>query len=215
MKYIGFFLFLSVLSGIASCDLKEYPAKELGSFDHINSNGGVSFNFVQGVENKVLSTSMSDAYYNVSGGQLSVNAPGGSMTIAIRGNIDLWCNACSVENSGTLAMDTMIMYLHAGSVKFNDVHVGALGINAINTGSYKLDGTANYMNITVVNAVSFKGYNFVTDSTYINSQNAFDVEVNATKVLNAFIYSSGNVNYMGNPPVVRVTSTGLGKAVKK
>ncbi|HEY9049509.1 MAG TPA: DUF2807 domain-containing protein [Ohtaekwangia sp.] len=214
MKYTGFILMFAALSGAVSCNLEESPAKALGPFNHISSNGGVTFNFIQGVDNKVISTSMSDSYYNVSNGQLSINSPGGSMTIAVR-NIDLWCNACSVENSGTLVMDTLIMYLHAGSVKFNDVHIGALGINAVNTGSYKLSGSANYLNLTLTNAVSFKGYDFITDSTYINSQNAFDAEVNATKVLNAFIYSMGNVNYKGNPPVVRVTSTGSGKAVKK
>ncbi|HTJ48234.1 MAG TPA: hypothetical protein VL443_02190, partial [Cyclobacteriaceae bacterium] len=67
-------LLLSFL--IKSCKVEESPAKELGPFKTISSNGMVTFKLVQGVTNKVISTSIADASYNVGGGQLSVNAAG-------------------------------------------------------------------------------------------------------------------------------------------
>ena len=113
-------------------------------------------------------------------------------------------------------MDTLNLYVHAGSVTLNDLQINKiLQLNALNTGTYKLSGTATFLNLSIVNATLFKGYGLITDSTYINTTNAFDAEVYATQVLNAFISSSGNVNYKGNPPIVRVTATGSGKAVKK
>jgi hypothetical protein len=214
LVFISSILILLII--IPSCKVEESPAKELGPFKTISSNGYVTFKLVQGVANKVISTSIADASYNVSGGQLSVNAAGGSMTIAVNNLNLLWCNACSVENSGTLIMDTLNLYVHAGSVTLKDLQINKiLQLNALNTGTYKLSGTAAFLNLSIVNATLFKGYGLITDSTYINTTNAFDAEVYATQVLNAFISSSGNVNYKGNPPIVRVTATGSGKAIKK
>ena len=60
-----------------------------------------------------------------------------------------------------------------------------------------------------------KPYDLVTDSTYVNSYAAIATEVNATKVVNVFINSAGDINYKGNPPIVRATITGTGRLVKK
>ena len=65
-----------------------------------------------------------------------------------------------------------------------------------------------------MNATSVEAFDLVTDSTYVNSTNIFETDVNATQVINVFINSIGDVNYKGNPHVVRLTATGSGKLKK-
>lgn len=196
-------------------DPKEFPAKPLPPFNRIQSNGFVTFNLVTGAENTVISTSMPESMYNAGGGVLMVNG-GGRMTIAIRDIKMLGCNACSVENDGPLVADTLNMYLHAGSVDLKDIQInGYLGLNAVNTGTYKFSGTAGFFNVSNINATIVKAFNLVTDSTYVNSSNILDTEVHATEVVNVFINSMGSVLYKGNPPIVRLTATGTGKLVRK
>lgn len=205
--------FLAML--LASCDPKEYPPKELGPFNRIYSNGPVTITFVQGVENQVISTSMMDSYYSVSVGQLTINGLG-SITIAINDLKSLYCQSCDIESSGPIVMDTLNFYIHAGSLKLSDLTVtNILQLNAINTGTYKLSGSAPFVNVNLINMASYKAYGLVTDSTYISTTSIADAEVNTTQVLNAFINSIGSVNYKGDPSIVRVTATGLGRVVKK
>jgi hypothetical protein len=208
--------FVFLMFGLVSCDPKEYPPKALGHFTTISSNGLVTFTLVQGVENAVLSTSMMDSYYSVSGGQLSINGIG-TMTIAVSSQkLLLSCQSCSVKGSGPLVVDTLAFYMHAGDLKLTDLQINSrMDINAINTGTYKVAGQAAFVNLSTINAVTYKGYDLITDSTYINTASIFDMEVNTTYVVNAFINSIGNVNYRGNPPIVRATITGSGKMVKK
>lgn len=205
----------SMLFVLASCDVEEQPAKALPAFRTISSNGGVKFRLVEGAENQVISTTLDDASYGVSSGTLSVNAAGGSMTIAVKNLYLLWCNACSVEGDGLVA-DTLNFSIHAGSAELFNIHVNNyLGLTALNTGRYKFSGYASFFNFSAVNMASIEAYNLQTDSTYVNTTSIADAEVNATQVLNVFINSIGNVNYKGNPPVVRATITGMGKLVKK
>lgn len=208
-------VFASLL--LTACgDPEEFPAKALPPFNRIQSNGFVTFNFVTGAENKVISTSISESMYNVGSGQLNVNATGGRMTIAVSDLKLLWCNACSVENDGPLVADTLNMYMHAGSVDLKDIRInGYLGLNAVNTGTYEFSGTAGFFQVSNINSTHVKAFNLVTDSTYVSSTNAWDTEVYATKVINVFIHSIGNVYYKGNPPIVRLTATGSGKLIRK
>jgi hypothetical protein len=210
-------LLCSILSALIliSCDVEEQPAKPLGRFTSISSNGGVKFKLVEGVENTVISTSIDESQYGVSGGTLSVNAAGGSMTIAVRNLYQLWCNSCSVESDGLIA-DTLNMYVHAGSVELYNVHINNyLGLSALNIGTYKFSGYASYFNFSCVNLASIEAYNLETDSTYVNTTSIGDCEVNATRVLNVFINSIGGVRYKGDPSIVRATISGSGKLIKK
>lgn len=196
-------------------DPKEFPAKALPPFNRIQSNGFVTFNLITGAENRVISTSMPESMYNAGGGVLTVNG-GGRMTIAIRDIKMLGCNACSVENDGPLVADTLNMYMHAGSVDLKDIRInGYLGLNAVNTGTYKFSGSAVFFNVSNINSTLVKAFNLVTDSTYVNSTNILDTEVHATQVVNVFINSLGSVLYKGDPPVVRLTASGSGKLVRK
>src|SRR5688572_27865922 len=91
------FLFFLLLLTICSCTEDEMPAKELDPFKTINANGGVTFTLVQGASNRVISTSLNEASYNVNNETLSINATGGSMTIAVYDLDLLSCNACAVK----------------------------------------------------------------------------------------------------------------------
>jgi hypothetical protein len=196
-------------------DPKEFPAKALPPFNKISSNGFVTFNLVAGAENTVISTSMPESMYSAGGGQLNVNGIG-RMTIAVRDIKILSCNGCSVENDGPLVADTLNMYMHAGSVDLKDIQInGYLGLNAQNSGTYKFSGTAGFFYVSNINATIVKAFGLVTDSTYVNSTNVLDTEVHATKVVNVFINSMGNVLYKGNPPIVRLTASGSGKLIRK
>ena len=200
---------------MASCEVEEQPAKALPPFRTISSNGYVTFKLVEGVENQVISTSLNEMEYSVYSGTLSVNAAGGSMTIAVRNLYSLWCNACSVESDGLVA-DTLNFSIHAGSIKLYNAHINNyLGLSAQNLGRYRFSGYVPFFNFSTTNLASVEAYNLVTDSTYINSTSVTDAEVNATQVLNVFINSVGGVNYKGDPPVVRATITGMGRLVKK
>lgn len=204
-----------LIAGLAACELEETPAKELGPFNTISSNGSVKFTLIQGVENKVISTSISETMYNVSNGQLTVNAPGGSMTIAVK-NVDLfWCNSCDVSSSGVLIVDTLNFYIHAGSLELHDLQANKIGLSAVNTGKYKLSGSAIFFNVYMVNLASIEAFDLITDSTYVNSLAAINSEVHATQKLSGSIFSAGNVYYKGNPPVVTVSSSGAGKVIPK
>src|SRR6185503_3030594 len=119
----------------------------------------------------------------------------------------LYCNSCSVENPSPLVADTLVMYVHAGGVDLHNIQIDYyLGLTALNTGTYKFSGTAAFFNLANVNATNVRAFDLVTDSTYVNSTNAFETDVNATQVLNVFINSSGDVYYKGNPPIVRLTT---------
>jgi hypothetical protein len=102
-----------------------------------------------------------------------------------------------------------------GSVDLQNIQINHyLGLSALNTGRYKFSGTAAFFNVTNVNATNVEAFDLVTDSTYVNSTNIFETDVNATQVINVVISSSGNVYYKGNPPIVRLTTTGSGKLKK-
>lgn len=208
-------LFAIAFLTLFACDPKEFEPKEHGPFNQISSNGFVKFEFVQGAYNHIVSTSMMDNFYNVSGGVLSING-NGTMTIAVSNTINpLWCNGCNLESDGPLTMDTLNVYMHSGGMKMKNFHVNnILQINAVNLGTYKLSGSAAFLNLTTVNLASFEGYGFVTDSTYINTTSITDLEVHATQVLNVFINSIGGVKYKGNPPIVRASITGMGRLKK-
>jgi hypothetical protein len=209
------YIWLVALIAISCGEPKEHPVKDMGTFRVISSNGLVTFKFVQGVENKAIATSMADDMYSVGGGVLSVNGVG-YMTVAVRNLPLLSCNACSVENAEPLVLDTLNMAIHAGSVDLSDLVVSSyLGLSAVNTGEYKFSGSAPFFNVYNVNLATVKAYNLVTDSTYVNSYAAVATEVNATKVVNVFINASGDINYKGNPPIVRATIMGTGRLVKK
>jgi hypothetical protein len=208
-------LFLLVSVTLMSCEIEEQPAKALPPFRTITSNGSVTYKLVDAVENTVISTSLDESGYNVTNGSLSVNAVGGTMTVGVRNLRSLWCNSCSVESNG-LVTDTLIFSIHAGSMKLYNVQVNHyLGLNAVNTGRYRLSGHASFFNFSTVNLATVEAYNLVTDSTYVNTTSIGYAEVNATHVLNVFINSIGGVYYKGNPPVVRATITGIGGLVKK
>jgi hypothetical protein len=201
---------------LSGCEIEETPAKRLPSFDYIQSNGSVKFKLVTGVDNRVISTNIGESMYNVSGNTLTVNAAGGSMTVAVKDLNMLWCNACSVENTEPLVADTLNMSVHAGSVDLQDIHItGYLGLNAQNLGTYKFSGYSHFFTVSSINLVSIEAFNLVTDSTYVNSTSVVDTEVHATQVVNVFINSSGSVRYRGNPPIVRLTKTGSGRLIKE
>ncbi|HEY0656533.1 MAG TPA: DUF2807 domain-containing protein [Chryseosolibacter sp.] len=206
---------VSLCALLFACEVEEEAAKELLPFRTISSNGMVKFRLIEGPENKVISTSIDEFQYNVSNGTLSVNAAGGSMTIAVRNLYQLWCNSCSVESDGLVA-DTLNFYVHAGKVELFNIHVNNyLGISALNTGSYKFSGFASFFNFATVNLATVEAYDLLTDSTYVNTTSVGYAEVHATQVLNVFINSVGGVYYKGNPQVVRATITGTGKLIKK
>jgi hypothetical protein len=210
-------LIISTCIALMRCeDPEEFPPRELPPFNRIQSNGGVTFKLVTGPENKVISTSMSETAYSVSGGQLNINAAWGSMTIAIRNLPLLWCNACTVEASGLVA-DTLSMYIHGGSADLRDITIaGYLGLSALNIGTYKFSGTVPFFNVYSVNNADVEAFNLVTDSTYVNSYAALaHTEIHATKVVNVFIHSAGSVYYKGNPPIVRLSNQGTGKLIAK
>ncbi|MDJ1497193.1 DUF2807 domain-containing protein [Cytophagaceae bacterium DM2B3-1] len=214
-KAIQLFLLVLVFAGLISCEVEEVPPKPLGSFTTITSNGFVTFNLVGGPVNKVISTSMSDAYYNVSNGNLFINGMG-TITIAVRNLYLLSCNSCSVKSAESFTADTLNFSIHAGSLKLKDVIVTRyLGLNAINTGTYEISGRTPFLNLGLTNMVTFKGYSLITDSTYVNSTNVVDCEVYTKQVINAFVNSIGNVNYKGRPPIVRASYTGTGRLVAK
>jgi hypothetical protein len=213
------FIKLTVIlfSGLAGCDdPEEFTAKQLGPFSTIQSNGGVTFHLVSGVENKVISTSIGETQYNVSNGQLSVNAAGGSMTIAIKDLDLLWCNACTVDNTDLLVADTLNMYIHAGEVELRDIVInGQISLTAMNMGTYRFSGTANYFYVHNTNLTDVQAFDLVTDSTHVYSLNAIATDVHATQVLDVFISSAGDVIYKGDPPVIRLTQLGSGQLKKK
>jgi hypothetical protein len=213
MKYLTAIGLILVL---VSCgDPKEFAPKPLGPFNRISSNGLVTFNLVTGARNEVLSTNLNEAMYSVSSGVLQINGIG-SMTIGVRNIYSLWCNACSIENRAELIADTLAMTVHGGSVDFNDIRINNyLELEALNTGDYSFSGTVPFFYVKNINLTSVRAFNLVTDSTYVVSTNATDTDVHATQVVNVFINSSGNVNYKGNPPIVRLTRTGTGQLVKK
>jgi hypothetical protein len=199
---------------LAGCDLKENPAKTLAPFNYIQSNGTVTFRLITGFKNQVISTTVNESMYSSNGGVLSVNGSG-SMTIAVKDIKLLSCNACSVENPEPLVADTLNMSIHAGSVNLDGIQInGYLGLNAQNLGTYKFSGYAHFFNVSSINLVSIEAFDMVTDSTYVRSTSVSDTEVNATKCVNVFIFSSGNVKYRGNPPIVRLSRTGSGQLIK-
>lgn len=207
-------LFSSVFF-LAACDIEEDPAKPLGPFNRIQSNGTITFKLVTGAENKVISTSLMESMYNTGGGVLSINGSG-SMTIAIRDIKMLSCNACSVENPEPLVADTLNMNIHGGSAKLEGIQInGYLGLGAVNTGTYEFSGYAHFFNVSSINLVSIEAFNMITDSTYVNTTAALDTKVHATKCVNVFINSAGSVRYRGNPPIVRLTRTGSGELIKE
>lgn len=211
-------LFFYLIFGLfAACeDPEEFPARQLDFFDRIQSNGGVKFKLVTGAENKVISTSLSDGSYNVSSGQLNINAAGGSMTIAIRNIKLLWCNACNVQASGLIA-DTLSMYIHAGQANLQGITItNYLGLSALNMGTYKFSGSVPFFNVYSANNADVEAFDLVTDSTYVDSWAALaHTEIYATSVINVWIHSAGNVYYKGDPPVVRLSVLGTGTLIKK
>ena len=89
-----------------------------------------------------------------------------------------------------------------------------MGLYAGGRTDSQFSGTAAFFNVANVNATSVEAFDLVTDSTYVNSTNIFETDVNATQVINVFINSIGDVYYKGNPPIVRLTATGSGKLKK-
>lgn len=209
-------LILSCSLFFFSCeDPEEHPAKEVGRFYNIQSNGMVKYKLVTGAENKVISTTMDNNSYYASSGTLHVNGVG-NMTIAVRNIYQLWCNGCDVVNPEPLVADTLNMYVHGGSVKLKDIYItGYLGLMGMNLGQHEFSGWASFFNVSTVNLVSVEAFDLVTDSTYVSSTSAINTEVHATKVVNVFIHNAGNVYYKGNPPIVRLTRNGSGLLIKK
>jgi hypothetical protein len=210
------FYFLTLTLGLFACDDPHEHPVNLAPFRVISANGLVTFKFVQGAgDNVAVSTSMLDNTYSVSGGVLSVNGIG-TMTIAMGNYMYLNCNACDVKSSGPLFTDTLAMYIHAGSARFSNLLVSSIfQLDAINTGTYKFSGSAPFFHVTCNNLAGIEAYDLVTDSTYVTTTCAVDTKVHATKVINVFINSIGNVDYKGDPPIVRATITGSGRLVKK
>ena len=199
----------------AGCDIEEQPAKALGPFNRIQSNGTITFRLVTGADNHVVSTSMMESMYNTGGNTLQINGSG-TMTIAIKDIKMLSCNACTIENPEPLIADTLNMSVHAGSVTLEGIQInGYLGLNAQNTGTYEFSGYSHFFNVSSINLVSIEAFNMVTDSTYVNSTAVSDTKVHATKCVNVFINSIGNVRYRGNPPIVRLSRSGTGELIKE
>jgi hypothetical protein len=216
LAYISSFLLLLVsIFFLAACEVEEDPAKPLGPFNRIQSNGTITFRLVTGAENRVISTSLMESMYNTGGGTLQINGSG-SMTIAINDIKMLSCNACTVENPEPLIADTLNMSIHGGSATLEAIQInGYLGLNALNTGTYEFSGYSHFFNVSSVNLVTIEAFNMITDSTYVNSTAALDTKVHATKCVNVFINSAGSVRYRGNPPIVRLTRTGSGELIKE
>jgi len=204
-------LFVAVLF---ACDPHEDPAKPLPPFGNVWCNGPMSFKLVTGAANGVVSTSLLDQQYNVSGGTLSINGSG-AMTLAVKDINSFWCNGCTIENDGALYADTLNMTVHGGHVDLNDLTIsGWLGITSENLGSHEFTGTTNFFYVVTTNLSAIDAFQLVADSVYVDSNSISNAEVTATQVVNVFIRSLGSVKYKGNPPVVRLTKTGSGSLIK-
>lgn len=198
---------------LVNCKKKEKPAKVVGPFSSIQSNGNVHITLVQGAENTVISTTLDDATYNATNGTLVINATYGSITIGISDLENISMNTGTLDNSGTITVQNFDVSIHAGEAELTNFHVlEQFEGSFTNSGTYSVSGSAAYSRIHVINNARYHGVDFQSDSTYISSMAAVDQEVYASMIFRTSIGSSGDVYYAGNPPVVDTTYTSFGRA---
>lgn len=200
-----------MIISLFSCDRDEDPAKDVGQFEKISANGSMDIRLVSGVENKVLTTSLSENAYSASNGTLNING-NGNMTIAINEMESFYCNACDLECLETLILDSTDISIHAGSAEFNNLVVTSfVELTFVNSGSYKFKGSALKADLNISNNPRFEGYGFVCD-TLIMLSGYYNSEVHAKKYLDVtMIGGAPIVTYKGNPDSVTTSIVGSGK----
>lgn len=198
---------------MSSCDREEDPAKDVGFFDKISANGGIDVKFIQGTENKVLTTTLGETQYYADGETLTINGTG-KMTIAINDLESFFCNGCDLECHETLFLDSTKITIHAGSAEFNNLVISNYGEFVFqNTGSYKFKGSALKAKVSLTNNPRFEGYGFVCDTLDFNA-GYVNAEVHAKKLLDVSIYGGNpTVTYKGDPDSVRTSIVGSGQVV--
>jgi hypothetical protein len=92
----------------------------------------------------------------------------------------------------------------------NSVQTDSIICKITGAGSMTLAGTANDEIVEIVGAGNIHNFNLVSTSCYASISGAGNVEINATRSLDAAIAGTGTITYAGNPPAVHQVVTGVG-----
>lgn len=91
----------------------------------------------------------------------------------------------------------------------------ALSIMGLGSVAIDLAGTVDPQTIQISGSGTVRNFNFVSRITIVTVSGSSDIEVTATKVLNAIVSSSGNIRYQGNPASVNTRISGSGSVSKE
>jgi len=127
----------------------------------------------------------------------------------------------SLAGSGNITSDDAIDSPNlklsvAGSGDLNlKVQTKNLNSSIAGSGNIYLNGTTNELTCSIAGSGNVYAYDLKSDITTLKIAGSGNAKVNASKEIHGSTVGSGNIYYSGNPPVVKVKSSGSGSVKSK
>ncbi len=103
----------------------------------------------------------------------------------------------------------------ASSIIMKDFKGDELTIEGSGAGSFRLSGNVETLNAELSGAVNLKAEDLEANEVYLELSGACDADVNAKEELHANISGVGNIEYSGNPKILKKSISGLGSITQK
>jgi len=104
----------------------------------------------------------------------------------------------------------------AGSITAqNSINSDNLYLTINGAGNIYIQGEGNYLNCLINGAGNISAKEFTTAACKAYVNGAGNCTVYVTDELDATVNGAGNIFYYGNPPVVKISITGIGQIIRK
>ncbi|RJP63670.1 MAG: DUF2807 domain-containing protein [Ignavibacteriales bacterium] len=103
----------------------------------------------------------------------------------------------------------------ASSIIMKDFKGDELTLEGSGAGSFRLSGKVETLKAELSGAVNLKAEDLEANEVYLELSGACDADVNAKEELRADISGVGNIEYSGNPKILKKSISGLGSITQK
>lgn len=179
-----------------------------GSFTEIRVEGSMNVLVKQGDTVKVVAKD----YANILP-YLDIRVVGNALVIDYEDNA--WINNSAGEVTVTLPKLTGVELTGSGDIgTIGNFNFTDLSLNITGSGNFSFAGTCKTLNTRISGSGDIRAYDLPTEAITARISGSGNMQLNATRTLDATISGSGDIIYKGNPATVTKSISGSGSVRK-
>jgi len=214
------FLFASCVGCFHSCKkIVQPPPSELTTpFKNIYINGTVSLNLYDGSENMVTEAIGYSIKPTIQDNSLYVTG-WGNLSVKIKECDTIFINENSIVSGYNAAKLSHLVFKVNDVTSFSANYVNltdSVDILLDGSGTYTFSGVTNRVNVYMNGTGAFSGTGLYSKNCKATINNSGSADVTVSDTLTGIINGNGNINYYGDPKLVKpVFISGTGQLIKK